>query len=252
MPTKPETKETTKTSASPADKLIPELVSMLEAGVHFGHERSKRNPKMEPFIFMQRSRVAIIDLEQTREQLTDAMRYLHQVASLPNSEILFVGTKRQARPIVKKYAEAIGQPYVTQRWLGGTLTNFATILKSIEKLEELRRLEESDGAAKLTKKERAVQRKEIERLEEVLEGIRNMRTLPTAIFLASTHNERTAVREAKRMGIPVIGITDTNADPSQVDYPISANDDALRSIELIMAVAAKTVAAAKGQELKLS
>lgn len=242
-------KATTKTKTSAADKLVPELVSMLEAGVHFGHERSKRNPKMEPFIFMQRNRVAIIDLEQTRQQLLAATRFAYDIASAPSKEILFVGTKRQSRGIIRKYAEEIGQPYVTQRWLGGTLTNFSTILKSIEKLEELKRIEEGDQTAKLTKKERAVHRKEIERLEEVLEGIKGMRSLPAALFLASIHNERVAVREAKRMGIPVVGIADTNADPNQVDYPISANDDALRSVDLITSVIASAIAAARGKKL---
>ena len=242
-------KEKDTADTSKTDKLMPQLVAMLEAGVHFGHERSKRNPKMEPYIFMQRNRVAIIDLEQTRAQLDTAAKYIYQLASIPSNEILFVGTKRQARPIVRKFAEATGQPYVTRRWLGGTLTNFSTILKSIEKLEELKRLEESEQAAKLTKKARAVQRKEIERLEEVLEGIKDMRTLPAALFLASAHNERIAVREAKRMGIPVIAIVDTNADPSSVDYPISANDDALRSVDMIVSVVAGAIAAAREIDL---
>ena len=250
MTDKTATKDIAKAGA--VDKVVPELVSLLEAGVHFGHERSKRNPKMEQFIFMQKGRVAIIDLEQTRQQLLEAARYAGQVAAIPGSEILFVGTKRQARGIVKKYAEDLGQPYVTKRWLGGTLTNFATILKSIEKLEEMNRMEESGQVAKLTKKERAVHRKEIERLEDVLEGIKGMRALPAALFLASVHNERTAVREAARMGIPVIGIADTNADPTSIDYPISANDDALRSIDLIVSVISKAIAAGKGQDFKVS
>lgn len=232
-------------AVSPVDTLIPELVAMLEAGAHFGHERSKRNPKMEPFVFIQRNRVAIIDLEQTRAQLLAAARFAYQLASIPSNEILFVGTKRQARPIIRKHAEAIGQPYVTKRWLGGTLTNFSTILKSIEKLEELKRVEASEQAATFTKKERAVHRKEIGRLEGVLEGIKNLRALPAALFLASAHNERIAIREAKRSGIPIIGITDTNADPSQIDYPISANDDALRSIDLMTSVIAQAIASAR-------
>lgn len=252
MSPKTQATKTAQTDTSKADKLVPELVTMLEAGVHFGHERSKRNPKMEPYIFMQRNRVAIIDLEQTRTQLEAALRYVYQLASIPNSEILFVGTKRQSRPIIRKYAEAAGQPYVTQRWLGGTLTNFSTILKSIEKLEELKRMEETGQVAKLTKKERAVHRKEIERLEGVLEGIKTMRSLPSAIFLASAHNERIAIREAKRMGIPVIAIADTNADPSDIDYPISANDDALRSVDLIVSVVASAIAAARGEKITIS
>lgn len=227
---------------------IPELVTLLEAGVHFGHERSKRNPKMEPYIFTQRNRVAILDLEQTREQLIKAAIFAHDIASRPGANILFVGTKRQARSIIQKYAEAAGQPFITKRWLGGTLTNFATILKSIEKLEELKRTEDSPNVLKLTKKEKAVRTKEIERLEEVLEGIRTLKTLPSALFLASAHNERIAIREAQRMGIPVIGVADTNADPEQLDYPISANDDAIRSIETITRVISQSIANAQGKE----
>ncbi|MBI1833439.1 MAG: 30S ribosomal protein S2 [Candidatus Andersenbacteria bacterium] len=224
---------------------------MLEAGVHFGHERSKRNPKMSPFIFTQRNRVAIMDLEQTRAQLEEAAKYVFQLASIPGSEILFVGTKRQAQPIIRKYAEAIEQPYVTRRWLGGTMTNFSTILKSIEKLEELQRSEKTGQGAKLTKKEKGVRRKEIQRLEGILEGIKSLKTLPSALFLASAYNEQIAIREAKRVGIPVIAITDTNANPELIDYPIAANDDAIRSIDLIVSVIAKSIAAAHGKELAL-
>lgn len=228
---------------------VPELVTMLEAGVHFGHERSKRNPRMSPYIFTQRNKVAILDLEHTKRQLEEACHFLAGIAAIPSNQILFVGTKRQAQPIVKKYAEAVGMPYVTRRWLGGMLTNFATIQKSIEKLEELTRLEKNEAGAKYTKKEKATRRKEIERLEGILDGTRHMKTLPTAIFLASEYNEQIAVREAKRMGIPVVAIADTNANPDLVEYPIAANDDALRSIDLIVSVVAKTVATARGKEL---
>lgn len=238
-------------AASPVEGFVPELVALLEAGVHFGHERSKRNPKMEPFIFTQRNRVAILDLEQTREQLIKAADFAHEIASKPASNILFVGTKRQARPIIQKYAEATEQPFITKRWLGGTLTNFSTILKSIEKLEELKRTEDSPSVANLTKKEKAVRAKEIERLEEVLEGIRTLKSLPSALFLASAHNERIAIREARRVGVPIIGIADTNADPEQLDYPISANDDALRSIEIITQAIAQSIASARGINLKV-
>lgn len=244
MPTKE------KTAADATSKLLPDLVTMLEAGVHFGHERSKRNPKMEKFIFMQRNKVAIIDLEQTRELLDAAVKFVHKITSSPSNEILFVGTKRQARSITKKYAEAVGQPYITKRWLGGTLTNFATIQKSIEKLDELVRTEDSPQVAKLTKKEKAVRQKEIQRLEGVLEGMKNLKSLPAALFVVGSHDERIAVREARRVNIPVIGITDTNSDPSMVDYPIPGNDDAVRSLDLLVSVVAKTIADAKGKELK--
>lgn len=229
--------------------VIPDVVAMLEAGVHFGHEKSKRNPKMEQFIYMHRSKVAIIDLNHTREGLIAAAEFAYEIAQKPHAQILFVGTKRQARAIVRKYAEASGMPYITKRWLGGTLTNFATILKSIEKLQELKRTEGSKQAATLTKKERAVRQKEIERLEGVLEGLKNVRSLPDAIFVAGAHDERIAVREAVRMGIPVIGIADTNSDPKLLTRPIPANDDAIRSLDLITSVIAKAIMSARGKEI---
>ncbi len=231
---------------SPVATLVPDVVAMLEAGVHFGHEKSKRNPKMEKFISMQRNKVAIIDLNHTREGLQKAAQFAYEIASKPHAEILFVGTKRQARPIIQKYAEEAHMPYVTRRWLGGTLTNFTTILKSIEKLQELKRTGEDKSLARLTKKERAVRQKEIERLESVLEGMKNLRSLPAAIFVAGAYDERIAVQEALRMKIPVIGITDTNADPASITMPIPANDDAIRSLELVTSVIAKAIMAARG------
>ncbi len=240
-----------KKKTSTIENIVPDLVTRLEAGVNFGHEKSKRDPRMGKYVFMQRNRVAIVDLNLTRDDLIKAAEFAHETATTPSNEILFVGTKRQARSIIQKYAEATGQPYVTKRWLGGTLTNFSTILKSIEKLEELKRTEDSEQVAKLTKKEKSVRRKEIERLEAVLEGIKNLKTLPTAIFVAGSHDEKIAVREAKRVGIPVIGITDTNADPSSVDYPIPGNDDAIRSLDLITKTIAGAIAQAKGIKMEM-
>lgn len=234
------------------DDIMPDLVTLLESGAHFGHERSKRNPKMERYIFMQRNRVAILDLEKTLEALKVAAQFAHEVASVPSNEILFIGTKRQARTIVRQYAESAGQPYVTKRWLGGTLTNFSTLLKSIEKLDELKRTEGSAQVAKLTKKEKLVRQKEIKRLEEVLEGIKAMKTLPAALFVVGAYDERIAVREAARVGIPVIGIADSNADPDTLDYAIPANDDAIRSLDLITGVITKAILKARGQSLDLA
>jgi small subunit ribosomal protein S2 len=235
-----------KTAAQTKTIAIPELVTMLEAGVHFGHERSKRNPKMEPYIFQQRNRIAIIDLEKTQMALARAAQYVHEVASTSTRGILFVGTKRQAREIVRRRAESISMPYVTKRWLGGILTNFSTIQKSIEKLDELRqKLANPETAGKITKKERSVMQKEIGRLEAVLEGIKNMRALPAALFVVGAHDEKLAVREAKRVGIPVIGITDSNADPDLIDYPIPGNDDAVRSIELIVGTITAAIQSAR-------
>jgi small subunit ribosomal protein S2 len=236
----------TKLQDSPVSTLVPDVMTMLEAGVHFGHEKSKRNPRMEKFIYMHRNKVAIIDLNHTRDGLEKAAAFAYEIAKKPHAEILFVGTKRQARPIVQKYAEEAGMPYVTRRWLGGTITNFTTILKSIEKLQELKRTGEDKQLLRLTKKERAVRQKEIERLESVLEGMKNLKTLPAALFVVGIHDEKIAVAEALRIGIPVIGIADTNADPASVTVPIPANDDAIRSLDLVTSVIAKAITAARG------
>ncbi len=244
---KDSSKETTKTKTNAVADIMPELVELLEAGAHFGHERSKRNPKMEKYIFVHRNRVAIVDLEQTLQKLQEAAQFAHSVASVPSNNILFVGTKRQARHIIEHFAHVAGQPFVTKRWLGGTLTNFSTILKSIEKLDELQRTQNSPQVENLTKKEKSVRRKEMERLGSVLEGIKNMTSLPAAMFVIDVHDERIAVREANRMKIPVIGISDTNADPSSVNYPIPANDDAIRSLTLITSVITKAILKARGK-----
>lgn len=249
-PTTKEKQKETPNTASQVAGIIPDVVAMLEAGVHFGHEKSKRNPKMEQYIYMHRSRVAIIDLNHTRDGIMKAAAFAYEIAS-KHGDILFVGTKRQARPIIQKYAEAVKMPYITKRWLGGTLTNFTTIQKSIEKLDELKRTEDSKQTLKLTKKERAVRQKEIERLESVLEGMKSLRSLPVAIFVAGAHDERIAVREAVRMNIPVIGIADTNADPALLKCAIPANDDAIRSLELITRVIALAIAKAKGIEITI-
>lgn len=231
---------------APMTVKVPELVEMLEAGVHFGHDRSKRNPKMQPFIFTQRNRIAIFDLEKTRSALLSALDFVQKTAADPAKTILFVGTKRQARDIVRRHAESCNMPYVTQRWLGGTLTNFSTIQKSIEKLEHLKSEEESEKIqATLTKKEKAVRRKEMGRLEGILEGIRRLRSLPAALIVAGAHDEELAVKEARRMNIPVIGITDTNANPDDIDYAVPANDDAVRSLELLIGTFAAAIKAAR-------
>ncbi len=222
---------------------IPDLLNMLEAGVHFGHERSKRNPKMEPYVFLRRNRIAIIDLEKTQAGLIEAANFVEHLMAKTTGEVLFVGTKRQAREIVRRHAESVKMPYVTKRWLGGTLTNFATIQKSIEKLDELKKQQESSSIEKLTKKERAVMRKEIQRLEEVLEGMMNVRKLPAALFVVGAQDEKLAVREARRAGIPIVGIADTNANPDLLDYAIPANDDAVRSLDMLVDVIAQAIAA---------
>jgi len=227
---------------------IPSLIDMLEAGVHFGHERSKKNPKMNANIFMLRNRMAIIDLEKTQDCLKKAITFISTIAAKPGNEILFVGTKRQTRDIIKKYAEATNMPYVSQRWLGGMLTNFTTVLKSIEKLEELKNKSANEQAmAKITKKERSVLNKEIERLEQVLEGTKNLKKPPAALIVVGSYDEKLAVREANRVGIPVVGVTDTNANPDLVDYPIPANDDAIRAIDLVINTLSQAILKARGK-----
>lgn len=219
---------------------LPTLVDLLEAGVHFGHETSKRNPKMAPYIFTTRNRVHVLDLQQTLAALERAVAFVRDVAAR-GGVILFVGTKRQARAIVKAHAERCGMPYVTTRWLGGTFTNFETILKSITKLDELRARRVSKDATLLTKKERAVIENEIQRLESVLEGLKDLRKIPDAVFLVGAHHEKTAVREARRKGVPIVALVDTNADPEGIAHVIPANDDALRSLELLVRVIADAV-----------
>lgn len=230
-----------KTSSPQSNTLVPSLVDMLEAGVHFGHDRSKQNPKMKSLVFTQRNRIAIIDLEKTHAALQKAVNFVTHVAKELHHEILFVGTKRQARKIVMEQAEVAHMPYVTKRWLGGTLTNFATILKSVEKLEELKASVQSGAMAKLSKKEQAIRQKEIGRLESVLEGIKTLKTMPAALFVVGVHDEKIAVREAQKIGLPIIGLVDTNADPDQIDYPIPANDDATRSISLIVGAVTQAI-----------
>jgi small subunit ribosomal protein S2 len=244
----PTTKIIAKTKTQKPLLAIPSLVDMLEAGVHFGHERSKKNPKMDGNIFMLRNRMAIIDLEKTQLALVKACDFIYQTASIAGREILFVGTKRQTREIIKKYAEATNMPYVTQRWLGGMLTNFSTVLKSIEKLEEFKSMTMTESTMdKMTKKERSVHMKSIERLERVLEGTKNLKKPPAALIVVGSYDEKLAVREAARVGIPVVAITDTNADPSLVAYPIPANDDAIRAIDLIVNTLAGAILKAHGK-----
>lgn len=212
---------------------LPTLQELLEAGTHFGHDPSRWNPKMASYIFSTRNRVHVLDLQQTLTALERAVAFVKSLAA-ERGTLLFVGTKRQARAIVKREAERCGMPYVTTRWLGGTFTNFPTILKSIEKRSLLQDKLASPDAALLTKKDRQKMQKEIERLGAVLEGLQGMRKIPEAVFLVGSHDEKLAVKEAQRMGIPLVAIVDTNADPSGIDYIIPGNDDAVGSIHLLV------------------
>lgn len=217
------------------------IEELLKAGTHFGHLTSRWNPKMKPFIFMKRNGIHIINLNLTQKYLDEAGDAIARFARR-GKRVLFTGTKKQAQDIIRKHAEECGSPYVVERWLGGTLTNFATIRKSIRRMEELIKMEEDGTLEQLKKKERLMKAREREKLEKVLTGIQDMARIPGAIFVVDIRREHIAVREAKKLGIPIIAIVDTNCDPDLVDYPIPANDDALKSVDLITGVIASAVA----------
>ena len=213
---------------------------MLEAGVHFGHQTRYWNPKMAPYIFGARGKIHIINLEKTMPLFSDAMNYISSIAQ-KRGIVLFVGTKRSAREAVKEEAERCGMPFMTQRWLGGTLTNFVTVKKSVARLKELEAFETDGTFDKLVKHEVLNLRREREKLEGSLGGIKEMPRLPDALFVIDIGHEDIAVKEAKKLGIPVIAVVDTNYDPSLVDYAIPGNDDAIRAVQLYARAAADAV-----------
>ncbi|MGV8921893.1 MAG: 30S ribosomal protein S2 [Thermomonas sp.] len=213
---------------------------MLEAGVHFGHQTRYWNPKMGPYIFGARGKIHIINLEKTVPLFNDAMNFISGVAQ-KRGIILFIGTKRSARDAVKDEATRCGMPYMTQRWLGGTLTNFATIKKSVSRLKELEAAESDGTFEKLVKHEVMNLRRERDKLEASLGGIKDMNRLPDALFVIDIGHEDIAIKEAKKLGIPVIAVVDTNYDPNLVDYAIPGNDDAIRAVQLYAGAAADAV-----------
>jgi small subunit ribosomal protein S2 len=213
---------------------------MLEAGVHFGHQTRYWNPKMAPYIFGARGKIHIINLEKTLPLFTDAMNFVSSLAQKRGS-ILFVGTKRSARESVKEEAARCGMPFVAQRWLGGMLTNFRTVKQSIARLKELDAMEAEGSYGKLVKHEVLGLQREREKLEATLGGIKNMDRLPDALFVIDIGHENIAVLEAKKLGIPVIAVVDTNYDPALVDYAIPGNDDAIRAVQLYTRAAADAV-----------
>jgi small subunit ribosomal protein S2 len=210
------------------------LKALLEAGVHFGHQAKRWNPKMKPYIFAQRNGIHIIDLQQTVPLLSEALAFVTDVSSR-GGKILFVGTKKQAQDVVEREAKRSGQFYVNRRWLGGTLTNFVTIRNRLRYLKQLQTEQARNAFDLLPKQEAAAKVAELERLERTLGGMRDMNQLPAAIFIIDPKRERLAVHEARRLGIPVIAVTDTNCDPDDADYLIPANDDAIRSVRLLAA-----------------
>ena len=210
------------------------MKALLEAGVQFGHQTNRWNPKMGQYIFTSRGGTHIIDLEKTSECIDQAYAVFQELAK-DGGKVLFVGTKKQAQEVIKEEAVRCGHYYVNQRWLGGTLTNFKTVRKSVKKLQEYEKMEEDGTFEKLPKKEVNDIKSKMVRLQKFFGGIYEMSSLPQAIFVVDPHEERTAVLEAKRLHIPVFGIVDTNCDPDDVDYVIPANDDAIRSLKLIIA-----------------
>lgn len=221
------------------------MKELLEAGVHFGHQTRRWNPRMKPYIFGKRNGIYIIDLQKTLKLFSEAVGLVHELGS-EGKNILFVGTKRQAAEVVAEEARRCGGFFMTHRWLGGTLTNFVTIRDSIERLKEIEaRLEDEDSAT--TKKERLRMQREHEKMSRNLEGIREMQALPDAMFVVDPKKEAIAVAEANKLGIPVIAIVDTNCDPELIDYVIPGNDDAIRAIRLFTSRIADAYLAGAGQ-----
>ena len=225
------------------------MTELLEAGVHFGHQTKRWNPKMKPYIFEKRNAIYIINLGVTVRQLDSATQFLSEVARR-GGKILFVGCKKQAQEAIKEAATACGQFYVNQRWLGGTLTNLQTIRKSVGRLKYIEEIDKDPNFSKMGKQELAALRREGEKLRRNLEGIREMQKLPDAIIVIDTTREAIAVAEALRLHIPTVAIVDTNADPSLVDYPIAGNDDAIRAIRIILQKLVDAIASGAGESTR--
>ena len=226
---------------------VVSMKQLLEAGVHFGHQTRRWNPKMAPYIFAERNGIYIIDLQQTLGLIDDAYDFMRKVGET-GKPVLFVGTKKQAQAAIKDEAERCGMFYVNERWLGGMLTNHKTISKRIERLAEIRQMQEDGTINKYAKKEALKLIAEADKLEKYLGGIKDMKGMPGAIFVVDPKKERIAVKEAKILGIPVVGIVDTNCDPDDVDYVIPANDDAIRAVKLITSCMADAIIEAKQGE----
>ena len=226
---------------------VVSMKQLLEAGVHFGHQTRRWNPKMAPYIFTERNGIYIIDLQQTLGLIDEAYDFMRKVGET-GSPVLFVGTKKQAQAAIKDEAERCGMFYVNERWLGGMLTNHKTISKRIERLEEIRKMQEDGTINKYAKKEALKLIAEADKLEKYLGGIKDMKGMPGAIFVVDPKKERIAVKEAAILGIPVVGMVDTNCDPDDVDFVIPANDDAIRAVKLITSCMADAIIEAKQGE----
>lgn len=226
---------------------VVSMKQLLEAGVHFGHQTRRWNPKMAEYIFTERNGIYIIDLQKTVKKVEEAYMFVRDVAEAGDS-VLFVGTKKQAQESIKEEAERVGMYYVNSRWLGGMLTNFATIKTRIERLAQLRKMEEDGTFNLLPKKEVVKLNLEIEKLEKYLGGIKEMKKLPGALFIVDPRKERNAVAEARKLHIPIVAIVDTNCDPDEIDYVIPGNDGAIRAVKLIAGIMANAILEGKQGE----
>ena len=226
---------------------VVSMKQLLEAGVHFGHQTRRWNPKMAEYIFTERNGIYIIDLQKTVKKVEEAYMFVRDVAEAGDS-VLFVGTKKQAQESIKEEAERVGMYYVNSRWLGGMLTNFATIKTRIERLAQLRKMEDDGTFNLLPKKEVVKLNLEIEKLEKYLGGIKEMKKLPGALFIVDSRKERNAVAEARKLHIPIVAIVDTNCDPDEIDYVIPGNDDAIRAVKLIAGIMANAILEGKQGE----
>ena len=223
------------------------IQTLLDAGCHYGHQTRRWNPKMKSYIFGERNGIYILDLKQTMYGLDSAYTFLKETAA-KGGKIVFVGTKKQAQEPISQQAERCGMPWINQRWLGGMLTNFVTMRSRISRMEELEAMVEDGRMATLPKKEQALLGKELDKLQKNLGGVRDMTSLPQAIFVVDSKREEIAIREANRLHIPVVSLLDTNSDPDVVEYGIPANDDAIRSVALMCEIAADAVLAGTGKE----
>lgn len=223
------------------------MKQLLEAGVHFGHQTRRWNPKMAEYIFTERNGIYIIDLQKTAKKIEEAYAFVRDIAA-QGQDILFVGTKKQAQEAITEEAKRVGMYYVNNRWLGGMLTNFKTVRKSIDRLYQLRKMEEEGVFESLPKKEVLKLRKEMEKLEKNFGGIKEMKKMPGAMFVVDPRKERIAIAEAKKLNIPIVAIVDTNCDPEEVDWVIPGNDDAIRAVKLIVECIANAVMEAKQGE----
>ena len=223
------------------------IQTLLDAGCHYGHQTRRWNPKMKPYIFGERNGIYILDLKQTILGADAAYSFVRDTAA-KGGKILFVGTKKQAQEPIATQAERCGMPYVNQRWLGGVLTNFVTMRSRVDRMEEFEAMLEDGRMAALPKKEQSVNAKQLDKLQRNLGGLREMKALPAALFVVDTKREEIAIREARRLHIPVIGLLDTNSDPDVIDFGIPANDDAIRSVDLLCELMADAVLAGTGRE----